>query len=704
MNWSKYPFLRLLLPLVFGMLLYGACDVPPIPDPWLLGMAVLWLGILFLWHRRSKSYRHRRLFGFLVLLSFLFLGFFRACLQEVSTKEGYFGRFPTTKAVVARVFEPPIEKEKVLKMTLEVLGLHNGDSVIQASGKIMAYFEKSEAATYLDYGDVLAFFVPIEEVPPSLNPAEFDYKKFLERKGITGQVYLKSDSWVSLGMHEGNRLLTFAYRLRDRLLGTLRNGGITEEEFGVGAAVLLGYDDSLPPQVRQQYVAAGAMHVLCVSGMHVGIIYLLSSYLLNLLISKKRLTWLRQWILLLLIWFYALLTGLSPSILRATLMLSFVIFGELIHQKGFPVNSIAASAFVLLMLDPNALYAMGFQLSYVAVLGIVLLQKPIYNLLYVKNKLLDKLWEIMAVSFAAQFATMPFTVYYFQQFTPYFWLSNLFMAPLSFLVILLGMLFLAFSWMPWVGAFMGKLVWMSLHVMNGLVAWVERLPYSMVKGLYINKVSFVLWLLMLVLFLLFVTIKRKRMLLELLTVGAMFCLSILWHSIRCSGQETLLVYSLRNHTAISMVEGFHSVLLCDADLLSDPSSIDYHMKGAWARAQLPMNPVCFTLEEDFRHPLLAKRQQWLSFHGEILAFWDGIPPKEYGHDPMPVDYLLVRGRHRPDLKRAMDHYQVGLLLIDGSVPFSLAMEWERQASRDGVPFHELREGCFIKNYAPGALF
>ena len=297
-----------------------------------------------------------------------------------TSNDGSSGRVGEGSAF-ARVYEPPTEKENSVKVLLDMRGF-----------KVMAYFEKSEESLHLSYGDLLAFWTPLEEITPPMNPEEFDYRQYLNRRGVTGRVYLKQGDWLNTDLTETNPIYVFAYRFRDSLLQALKRCGITDDEFGVGAAILLGYDESLPAQIRQNYVAVGSMHILCVSGMHVGIIYLLASFVLNLLGKGKKSALARRLILLALIWFYALLTGLSPSIMRSTLMITFVLFGEIIHRKGFALNSIAASAFILLLIDPNNLFAIGFQLSYVAVVGIVLLQKPIYNLIYVKNKLLDKLF------------------------------------------------------------------------------------------------------------------------------------------------------------------------------------------------------------------------------------------------------------------------------------------------------------------------
>ena len=650
--------------------------------PLLLGLMALLLIVLMVIHRTLKTYRYRWAFGVVALIAMAWLGYVRMALfqkhfefQNSFQQEG--------RWQLARVLDPPEEREKTVRALMEL-----------PSGKAIAYFPKDDDALDLKYGDWVGFTTVPEEVSPPKNPQEFNYQRYLARKGVSKSVFLKSGEWLPLGVRHTNPIYDFAYGFRQRMLDALQHCGITDDEFGVGAAILLGYDESLPAQVRNNYVAAGSMHILCVSGMHVGIIYLLASFLLGLLGKGKRVAFLRRLILLFLIWFYALITGLSPSIMRSALMISFVVFGELLHRKGFALNSIAASAFVLLLVDPNHLFAMGFQLSYAAVVGIVLLQKPLYNMVYVKNKWLDKAWEITAVSLAAQIATMPFTVYYFHQFTPYFWLSNLLMTPLSFVVILLGMLFLALSWVPWLSVVLGKMVWLSLHLMNGLVAGIERLPLSLVKGLYMSDFQFALGLLLLLLLWLFVNLRRKRMIMEMLVVATIFAISLAWRTQLLAHQSQIVLYSLRNHTAISVIDGFEQVLLCDEGLFEEPTSIDYSLKGYWSERQLPMNPICHGITEDFSDELVQKRNNLISANGLLLALWDSNIVFD-GHPRVDVDYLIVRGKQRPDLKKAIAVYHVGMLLIDGSVPSYLADEWVQQAESINIPYHDIREGAWL---------
>ena len=647
-----------------------------------------------------KRYRFNWLFG-TVMSCYLFMaGYAMTRVHEAELQKDYFRSYESDATYyVARVYDDPTERERNIRTVLQ-LEYQFGDSLPSrpVTGKVMAYFPKSDSAFALHYGDLIAIPAPIREVSGAKNPEEFDYRAYLFRKGITGQVFLKDDTWLDLQTNNANPIYAFSYRFRDVLLASLHRSGLSDNEFGVAAAILLGYDDKLADEVRKNYVAAGSMHILCVSGMHVGIIYLLASFLLGFLNRKKWQVTLKQVLLLFLIWFYALIAGLSPSILRSALMISFVIIGEVIRRKGFIVNSIAASAFILLCINPNNLFEIGFLLSYSAVVGIVVLQHPIYDLLYVKNKLLDKAWEITAVALAAQVATIPYTLFYFNQFTTYFWLSNLFMTPISFVVVISGMVLLMVSWIPYVNTLVGYLVWGAVYVMNWLVAKIESLPLSIVKGLYVSDFEFAMLLLAFVLLLLLVTLRRRRLFIAMLSAVLLFMVSLTIRLYQSGNQDTMTVFSLRNHTAVDFVRGGEHVLLADSTLMADESTVDYSLKGAWAKRHLSSRPQVVGFDEDFSNDYLMKKSDLVSFDGKLLALWDGRCVDDSLSWRLPVDYLLVTGLQSPDVQSIVNAFDPQALLIDGTVPSWLAERWMHQSEARGIPYINIGDGALCVGF------
>lgn len=701
-DYAKYPFVRMLIPFAMGIWCCVCLPAFRIPLTTLVIVAVTLLVLCAVTTFVLKSYRSNWLFGSIMACYLLIAGYALTRVHEAETQKEYYRNYEAdVRYYVARVYDYPTERENSIRTVLQ-LEYQFGDSLSSrpVSGKVMAYFPKSDSAFALRYGDLIAIPAPIREVTPPKNPEEFDYRAYLMRKGITGQTYLKDEDWLDLQTNNANPLYAFSYRFRDILLASLQRSGLSDNEFGVAAAILLGYDDNLADEVRQSYVAAGSMHILCVSGMHVGIIYLLASFLLGFLNRKKWQKILKQVFLLALIWFYALIAGLSPSILRSTLMITFVIFGELLRRKGFAINSIAASAFILLCVNPNNLFEVGFLLSYSAVVGIVVLQKPMYNLLYIKNKLLDRAWEITTIAFAAQIATIPFTLFYFNQFTTYFWLSNLFMTPISFVVVISGMILLLVSWIPYVNVLVGFLVWGAVYVMNWIVSWVEHLPFSIVKGLYVSEFEFAMLLLAFLLLLLTVTLRKRRLIVPLLSTLLLMMISITVRLYQSDFQKGMTIFSLRNHTAIDFVRGGEHLLLADSALMADESCVDYSLKGAWAKRHLSSHPQTIGFEDDYENGYLRKKSNLVSYDGKLLALWnedcrvdDNLSYRQ------PVDYLLVTGKQKPDVKSVENVFETRLLVIDGSVPKYLAEQWQAQAEILGIPYYNMgQEGALESGF------
>ncbi len=694
-DYAKYPFVRMLIPFALGI---WCCVCLPFHFSPVMMMVVggVLLAFAVITSILTKSIRFQWLFGAIMACYLFMAGCALTQVHKIETQKDYFRNYDVgARYYVARVYDYPIERPNSIRTVLE-LEYQFGDSLSSrpVTGKVMAYFPKSDSTFPLRYGDLIALPAPIREVTPPLNPEEFDYRAYLARKGVTGQVYLKDDDWIDLQTNNAHPIYAFSYRFRDVLLASLQRSGLSDNEFGVAAAILLGYDDNLADEVRKNYVAAGSMHILCVSGMHVGIIYLLAGFLLGFLNRKKWQKTLKQVLLLVLIWFYALIAGLSPSILRASLMISFVIIGEMLNRKGFIINSLAASAFILLCLNPINLFEIGFLLSYAAVVGIVVLQHPIYNLLYFNNKLLDKAWSITAVALAAQAATIPFTLFYFNQFTTYFWLSNLFMTPISFVVVICGMVLLMVSWIPYVNTLVGYLVWGAVYVMNWVVAKVEGLPLSIIKGVYISEFEFAMLLLAFVLLLLMISMRKRRLFIPMLSALLLMMVSVAVRLYQTDRQQGMTVFGLRNHTAIDFVRGGDHVILADSTLMDDESTVDYSLSGAWTKRHLSSRPQVIGLDEDFSNDYLCKKANMVSFDGKLLALWDdAYRSKDSLSYRLPVDYLLVTGKQKPDVQSVVNGYDAKMLLVDGSVPRYLAEKWVDEAKEKGLSCHYLGNGA-----------
>ena len=701
MSLHKYPFVRILIPFALGIWVIHffspSLSVERFYGGWVL-LLLLFIGLISL-SLFVLSFSMRWVFGGLLSV-FLFLAgvLVTERHQPAYEKKHVLNDTASYTSFLAKVIEPPTVKEKTIRLELSLMAVrdHN-NTMLPRSGNILAYVSKTDQVVLPVYGQFIEFRKQPELIPPPVNPNQFDYRAYLNRKGIFHQVFLKESDWIPGPKGGVNPLYKVAYYLRDYLLQALQSNHIVGDTYGVAAAILLGYDEKLPAYLRKGYTAAGAMHILCVSGLHVGIVFLFFDFLLGFMNRKNGLQSVKTILLLLMIWFYALLTGLSPSVQRAAIMLSFILFAKLFNKKGAVINSIAASAFLLLLLNPSVLFHLGFQLSYLAVLGIVLLQRPIYSLLYVKNKWIDKAWEITSVALAAQLATTPLVLHYFNQFPTYFMVSNLILVPFSFVVIVAGMVFLFVSFIPFLANIMGWITSGLVYTMNVLIVSIEQWPAAVLRNIYISSIeSALIFILVGILYMAFV-LRHRRMFVPALLVFVVFMSSIAFRSYDGNRQQSLVVYGLQKHTAIEVIDGKNHWLIADTALKADAFALGFNVEKNWVVRGLTPVPVWLGIDEAHRSEVLNKQGPVFRCLGKTIVVWNKQIKKEYTFpkEPFIADILVVSGNVYESLETLHQQLLPKLVVLDLSVPVYQAKRWEDSATKLNIQLHNIREkGAF----------
>src|SRR5690606_17140896 len=313
-----------------------------------------------------------------------------------------------------------------------------------------------------------------------------------------------------LKRNEGNPLISYALQLRQKLVKRFSRFIENKDAAAVASTLILGYRADLSREVLNAYAATGTMHVLSVSGMHVGILFFFLDFMLKWMNKRKSLRILKTLLLLAIIWLYALITGFSAAVCRAALMLSFVIVGKAIHRRTNTYNLLAISAVMLLIYNPYFLLDVGFQLSYLAVAGLIYFYSNIYHAFYVENFFAAKTWSCISLSLAAQLATFPLSMYYFHQFPFYFLLSNLFIILPTVVIMYSGLLF-ALLPLDAFSTFTGWILERTISFTNSVLAVIENLPLSVISSIWINPWEYVL--LYLLIFLLFFSFTLKKKLL-----------------------------------------------------------------------------------------------------------------------------------------------------------------------------------------------
>lgn len=361
------------------------------------------------------------------------------------------------------------EREKTIRYEAEVEG----------GSRVLLYLQKDSVSMPV-MGDVLMVQTQVRR---GGQLGDFDYGMYLRRQGIAGSCWANRRNWQVIGHEEDRSLLTIAKRCQYRLHEQYRQMGIEGKELGILSALTLGYRENLDKGVQRSFSVSGAMHVLAVSGLHTGIVWGIVVWLLTLggwfkpLWEEKWKRWLLNIIAIVLIWMYAFVTGLSPSVMRSALMLSFWALSGLLEKQISRWNPLFAAAVIILIINPLALWSVSFQLSFAAVAGIMLIGQKMQCSISLKGRMLQYVGGLMLVSVAAQIATMPLTMHYFGQTSNYFALTNLVVIPMAGVLLVLGFGTLAMSWCV-IGEWLGVVTKWCTWLLRDVVERIEGLPFS----------------------------------------------------------------------------------------------------------------------------------------------------------------------------------------------------------------------------------
>lgn len=479
MTFADFPFLRYLFFFALGILLFTT--IPEAQPQLVLGiLAVLWIFYLVLFSRPVFS--SLLPISFLAYLLLIGLGAFVSLHSNQTAQEGEIS-WEEGKGYLAEVQRYDLPKANSSENLLAVFAL-NGEQGWRSQNALVLVYHQMEEALYP--GQVIWVPANPEPVDPPSFPDEFNYKRFLAAKGIHFRQFLGKKLQV-LPVKPSNELNFAMEHLRHYFAGVIDQYVQRPESKQIALALLLGQKESLGKEVKQAYSATGTQHILAVSGLHVGIIY--SILLLPLTFFKQKGQLLQKSYLVLvlgLIWIYALMTGFSPSVVRAVVMFSLVTLGQMRKRKPSIWNILAFSALLLLVLDPAIQTDLGFQLSYLAVAGIVGLQPILLRMWAPSNRVLDYFWQMATVTLAAQLITSPLTLHYFHTFPTYFLVANLLIVPLSYIILCAGVPFLLLAWIPMVGSTLGAIVDFLLFVQNEITYTLQEFPAALWQGIHLS--------------------------------------------------------------------------------------------------------------------------------------------------------------------------------------------------------------------------
>ncbi|MCF8463467.1 MAG: ComEC family competence protein [Flavobacteriales bacterium] len=580
--WNSFPMLRLVLPFMAGIILFsflleGAqVDLSLI----LLGLFLAGFLTLFLVIAHATLGRRPHLFG-LVLGPLLFL---LGGLLTISVCNYVFpGRLDENRLTdshqvfLARVSEEPQVRQNSVKVVAEL-----EDKAETMHGKALLYFQVDSTSPIPKYGEELLIHTQLQPILEVGNPNEFNYPRYLRFHNILFRGYVKSENWKSLSSGKPSFIGWFA-NFRSQLIAKFKEAGLDGDELAVASALVLGHRTELDQELMTAYAGAGATHVLAVSGLHVGIVYLILNSLLKFLERYRYGRLIKTILLIALLLSYAVLTGLSASVSRAAVMFVFVAIGKAINRDSNIFNTLATSAFFLLVYNPMMIMQVGFQLSYLAVIGIVVIHPILFNLIIIENRFLDWVWSISCVSIAAQIVTFPLGLLYFHQFPNLFLLSNLVVIPAATGILYLGFgLFLFGLFTPLLPIFGFVLKWVIL-ILNQVVIWIEQIPYSVLSGIDITTAEALMIYVIIVGILVFISGEQRYGLYLSLVIGIVLMILQTVEVQEQKNQRFSTIYNVKGHTAIALVNGSEVTFIARKELYENEQSMLFHVRHHWWR-------------------------------------------------------------------------------------------------------------------------
>ena len=483
------PLFRVLLPFAVGIILavaFGQLLLFFSISAFVSFLACYLFFNIFIKHVNQK---YTWLSGLFMSGAFVFLGITYAILRTPSNSADYFTK-QTQKGdlLLVRLTEPLTEKPKTYKTIGEASAIIRGNTEIKTGGNILLYFYQDSTSHALHYGDFILMKPVMKRMQAAGNPEEFDYAQYMRWQGIDFEAFVKKGDWKRTGESSVNPFMAAVYSFRTKA-GNYFNESLKDTNIAaVAKALILGETDELSPELKGSYIGTGTIHILCVAGLHVGIVYISALFLFSFLLRVKYGKYLLAGIILSILWSYAAIAAFTPSVCRAVMMFSIVLIGRTIRRDMNVFNSLAASALILLLFDPYMITRAGFQFSFIAVAGIVWLQPKIFGLWEVNNPILRFFWQLAAVSLAAQISVLPLGLYYYNQFPTYFLISNLAVVPLAPLIMASGCVFLLFRFMglQWLGFVTSKILYALIYSVNWIISGIKNFPNSLYEGYYLT--------------------------------------------------------------------------------------------------------------------------------------------------------------------------------------------------------------------------
>ena len=555
----------------------------------------------------------------------------------------------------------------------------SNQQLICISDQLLLVFKNMASDTSIVVGNEYLIKGKTFPIPRSTNPHTFNYAQYLKHQGIHRQMYVSEDQFELVRKKQNSPFARMIIKMREAGLRVFEESFINEDHCGIIQAMVLGERGGLGDEINQAFINTGAIHVLAVSGLHVGILCLMIGSLFKFLEPVLRISKLKQGILsVMIVWLFALLTGASAAVCRAALMFTlFYISKDVLHRKVSIYNVLCGSAFILLAINPHQLFQVGFQFSFLAVLSIVFFYPYVNTIFTFKNKLLRYFYSSVSVGVAAQILVFPLSIFYFNKFANSFLLTSFFVVQFATIILLGGLLILIFN-------FLGLSVLNQVLLIPAVefilekftlaIEFVETMPFSVSENLWLSPVQLVFIYLCTLSGMFFM--KQSRLAIYFVLASFFALINCTVHEkIEKRNQKVAFLYDARDF-CVDVLIGNKSFYLGSVD----------KKEGAFVYSK---NRLAHSIDQVYSleqksHPFVEHRDGLLRLGNQLLAFAQTETITSIRED-QAIDYLLVSNECKDLEKLNVDRLRDTEIILDGSLRF-----WEREKLKIFAEAKELK--------------
>lgn len=670
----QFPLARIGLFFILGLLLYQKGFQPN-------GFVVfifLFVGLVGLvtMHRYANKRNAFKSFGWLVALLSVALGLSTAAFDQDTRSRLHYSHL--TEDQVPYHFQLTLhEKLKSTKKNQRYVAIIKSINHRKSLGTILLNIRHSSQNTNIPIGSHLAVDGLLYHNKAPFNPNQFDYSGYLENQQIYAQIYTL---WPKLKIiTTENTIWSKFSNFRTKIIDNLKKSNFNETELAVMIALLLGQQQDIDPETLQEYQLAGAVHILSVSGLHVGFIMLFINFLLKPIPNTSRNTYIKLLIIVVALWSYGILAGLAPSVVRSVTMFSFVAVGQHLRRSVNVYHSLLVSVLLILLWKPSFLFDVGFQLSYLALFFILWLQPLIADFWQPKNKITRYIWDILTVSLAAQLGTLPLSIYYFHQFPGLFFVTNVLVLPLLGIIMVVGLVAVIIGCFGTVPKFVIVPLTMMIAIQNKCIGWVASWDALVFKN--IGFTAAMLWTSYLVIIALGLWLQKpiyKKVVLAMVSVLLLqiVCLHNKWQS---TNTQEMIVYHQKKSTMITERKN-NKVILFGNDSIQNTIA-----KNQILQSYLTANFAKLTQRENL--------QNLYYFNTKKILLIDSSATVPLNIKP---DIVILVNSPKINLERYLSAYTPKQIVADGSNYKSYIRLWKATCHKAKIPFHITNEKGFYK--------